>query len=52
MMQNFGSKPQMSCKTVIETVMIIGFLYFKINAFIILAAATTWRAAGGFGLYV
>ena len=44
-MQNFGSKPQMSCKIVIEAVMIIGFLYFKISAFIILAAATVWRAA-------
>ena len=48
MMQNFGSKPQMSCKTVIETVMIIGFLYFKINALIVLAAATTWSAASCF----
>ncbi len=34
MRQNFGSKPQMSCKIVIDTVMIIGFLYFKMSAFI------------------
>ena len=33
MIQNFGSKPQMICKTVIETVIIMGFLYLMINSF-------------------
>jgi hypothetical protein len=42
---NFGSKPKMSCSTVIESMMIIGFLYFKMNCFIALTAATTRCAA-------
>jgi hypothetical protein len=42
---NFGSKPKMSCNTVIESVMIIGFLYFKMNCFIALTAAAAGCAA-------
>jgi hypothetical protein len=48
MIQNFGSKPQMICKIVIETVIIIGFLYLMINSFKViffyLTTATTWAA--------
>jgi len=34
MMQNFGSKPKTICKTVMEVMMMMGFLYLMINAFI------------------
>jgi len=42
MIQNFGSKPKMSCSTVIETVITIGFLYLKKNAFIQLTTSSIW----------
>ncbi len=42
---NFGSKPKMSCSTVIESVMIIGFLYFNMNCFIALTAGAAGCAA-------
>ena len=42
---NFGSKPNMSCSTVIESVMIIGFLYFTMSCFIALTAAAAGCAA-------
>ena len=35
MIQNFGSKPKMSCNTTTEIVMMIGFLYFMKNDFIV-----------------
>ena len=45
MIQNFGSKPQMSWSTVIATVIMIGFLNFIKKSFILLAffVATTTR---------
>ena len=33
MMVNFGSKPKINCNTVIDMVMMIGFLYFMMMAF-------------------
>ncbi len=45
-MQNFGSKPKINCSTITEAVMIIGFLYLIIFAFI-LAASRVWRTARG-----
>ncbi|MCE3296771.1 MAG: hypothetical protein K0R65_2485 [Crocinitomicaceae bacterium] len=45
MMQNLGSKPKTSCSTTTEVVIINGFLYVRIN-FFILAAATARSAAG------
>ena len=42
---NFGSKPKMSWSTVIESVMMIGFLYFRMNCFIALTATAAWCAA-------
>ena len=35
MMQNFGSQPKTNCKTMIEVVITIGFLYFRKIAFIL-----------------
>jgi hypothetical protein len=35
MMQNLGSHPKISCKIIIEVVIITGFLYFTKNALII-----------------
>lgn len=32
-MQNFGSKPKMSCNTITDVVIIIGFLYSIIFSF-------------------
>lgn len=43
MIQNFGSNPQINCKTVIEIVITINFLYFK-NNFFMLTAITSWTA--------
>lgn len=43
-MQNFGSKPNNSCKIITDDVMTIGFLYL-INVFIL--ATTTARCAAG-----
>ena len=45
MIQNFGSKPQISCKIVIDIVIIIGFLYFIINFFIALNFSNSFHRA-------
>jgi len=34
MMQNLGSKPKINCKMVIDTMITIGFLYFRKKDFI------------------
>lgn len=36
MMQNFGSNPKMSCKTVMETVMMMGLLYLVMNFLVVI----------------
>lgn len=47
MMQNFGSKPQINCRMVIDVVMMIGFLCFMMNCFMELdLTATVSRRAG------
>ncbi len=45
MIQNLGSKPNMSCNTSTEVVITIGFLYLMISAFIELTA-TSARLTG------
>lgn len=34
MIQNLGSNPNINCKIITEEVMMIGFLYLKMNSFI------------------
>jgi hypothetical protein len=38
MMQNFGSNPKISCNTITDVVMMIGFLYFINFSFILTTA--------------
>jgi hypothetical protein len=52
MMQNFGSKPQINCNIVIDEVIIIGFLYFMINSFILILAAVSVRSTTRLAIFI
>jgi len=43
MIQNFGSKPKMSCKTTTDVVITIGFRYFLKNDLVATLCPTTTR---------